>query len=166
MYETIEDFIKDWRREASATLKIFRTLTNTSLEQKVCSEGRSLGFIAWHITKSIKEMGERTGLNIPAPGENIPTPNDAREIADVYLNASQALLQQVQTKWTDAALHDEMEMFGERWKRGFTLASIISHQTHHRGQMTVLMRQAGLPVPGVCGPSREEWIKWGMQPKQ
>jgi uncharacterized damage-inducible protein DinB len=28
--------------------------------------------------------------------------------------------------------------------------------------MTVLMRQAGLKVPGIYGPSREEWVKIGM----
>jgi hypothetical protein len=27
--------------------------------------------------------------------------------------------------------------------------------------MTVLMRQAGLRVPGVCGPSLEEWALFG-----
>ena len=30
--------------------------------------------------------------------------------------------------------------------------------------MTVLMRQAGLKVPGVYGPAREEWAEFGMQP--
>jgi hypothetical protein len=25
-----------------------------------------------------------------------------------------------------------------------------------------LMRQAGLKVPGVYGPAREEWSLWGM----
>ncbi|MCK4657684.1 MAG: hypothetical protein KAT85_11650, partial [candidate division Zixibacteria bacterium] len=34
---------------------------------------------------------------------------------------------------------------------------------HHRGQMTVLMRQAGLKVPGVYGPSMEEWEHFGMK---
>jgi hypothetical protein len=26
------------------------------------------------------------------------------------------------------------------------------------------MRQAGLPVPGVYGPSMEEWVGFGAQP--
>jgi hypothetical protein len=28
----------------------------------------------------------------------------------------------------------------------------------------VLMRQAGVRVPGVYGPAREEWPEYGMQP--
>ena len=43
-----------------------------------------------------------------------------------------------------------------------TLQILLFHQTHHRGQMTVLMRQAGLPVPGMYGPAKEDWAKYGM----
>ena len=46
------------------------------------------------------------------------------------------------------------------------LSSLIRHQAHHRGQMTVLMRQAGLPVPGVYGPAREEWKAYGQEPEE
>ena len=35
-------------------------------------------------------------------------------------------------------------------------------EAHHRGQMTVLMRQAGLTVPGIYGPAQEEWAAMGM----
>ena len=42
-----------------------------------------------------------------------------------------------------------------------TLFYLIAHQTHHRGQMTVLMRQAGLRVPGIYGPAKEEWAAFG-----
>ena len=30
--------------------------------------------------------------------------------------------------------------------------------------MTVLMRQAGVPVPGMYGPSKEEWAAMGLPP--
>jgi uncharacterized damage-inducible protein DinB len=53
-------------------------------------------------------------------------------------------------------------MYGETWKKGFTLYCMVSHQTHHRGQITVLMRQAGLKVHGVYGPAKEEWAEMGM----
>jgi uncharacterized damage-inducible protein DinB len=41
---------------------------------------------------------------------------------------------------------------------------LILHQVHHRGEMIVLMRMAGLAVPGIFGPTREEWAQYGMQP--
>ena len=52
-------------------------------------------------------------------------------------------------------------MYGQRWTRGFTLHALLEHQIHHRGQMTVLMRQAGLRVPGIYGPAREDWASHG-----
>ena len=45
----------------------------------------------------------------------------------------------------------------------FGLGFLLFHQTHHRGQMIVLMRQAGLNVPGIYGPAHEEWAAYGMQ---
>ena len=66
-------------------------------------------------------------------------------------------------QWTDETLAEIKDMYGEQWSIATVLGILTSHQTHHRGQMTVLMRQAGLRVPGVYGPSREEWasIWWG-----
>jgi uncharacterized damage-inducible protein DinB len=162
MYRTIEDFTADWLQETKSTLKIFRTMTDASLGQHVTPDGRSLGFLAWHITLALGEMGERTGLHVVAPGEDASMPDSAKEIAGNYLAAARSIADEVRTQWTDATLSEEVEMYGEKWKRGFALAALVRHQTHHRGQMTVLMRQAGLNVPGVCGPSREEWARWGM----
>lgn len=166
MYRTINDFIEDWRRETASTLKIFRTLNDTSLAQKVTPDGRSLGFLAWHITLSLGETGERASLTVASPAEDAPMPNNVRDIVDAYQSAAQSITDQVQKNWNDAALVEEVNMFGQKWKRGFALASLLRHQTHHRGQMTVLMRQAGLRVPGVCGPAREEWARLGMPAMQ
>jgi uncharacterized damage-inducible protein DinB len=48
-------------------------------------------------------------------------------------------------------------MYGERWRKGTVLSALIKHQAHHRGQLTILMRNEGLTVPGIYGPSKEEW---------
>gem|GEM_PF-5815448 len=58
--------------------------------------------------------------------------------------------------------NSEDNMYGEVWKKGQTLIYLLLHQTHHRGQMTVLMRQAGLKVSGIYGPAKEEWEAMGM----
>ena len=164
MYQTIRSFLEDWSSEKESTLRVFGALTDTSLSQKVCPEGRSLGFIAWHIVLMMGEMGTRAGLPVEAPSEEMPEPKAAAEITAAFDTASSSIAEQVSKSWTDVKLNDEVQMFGEAWKRSAVLASIVRHQAHHRGQMTVLMRQAGLRVPGVYGPAREEWAKMGMQP--
>jgi len=62
----------------------------------------------------------------------------------------------VARQWTDETLEVTDELYGREWPRGLTLAVVLYHEIHHRGQMTVLMRQAGLKVPGVYGPSADE----------
>ncbi len=162
MYRLIQDFLETWKYERIATIKILRALTDASLQQKVSTPGRSLGFLAWHITTTLGEMGGKAGLSIESPAEDAPVPVKASEIVNSYDQASSSLESYVKANWTDDMLLDQIDMYGEKWTRGATLTSLVSHQIHHRAQMTVLMRQAGLNVPGIYGPSREEWKKIGM----
>ena len=108
-------------------------------------------------------MMERTGLKVAGPSHDSPPPASAGAIVAAYETASKAVADGV-AGWTDATLEVEDDMYGEKWPRGSTLQALVVHQAHHRGQMTVLMRQAGLKVPGVYGPAREEWTAYGMQP--
>lgn len=166
MYRKIDDFLGAWAYETEVTLKVFSHLTDASLGQRVTEEGRTLGRIAWHIVQTLPEMGGRMGLRILGPGEDEPVPSAAREIAAGFEKAAESLASEVRARWSDEELEVEDDMYGETWARGQTLGALVGHQTHHRGQVTVLMRQAGLPVPGVYGPSKEEWAAYGMPPQK
>jgi uncharacterized damage-inducible protein DinB len=164
MYLTIEQFLEDWKKESDATLRVLTGLTDASLPQKVGPEGRTLGFLAWHIVLTLGEMGGRAGLEVASPAEDAPEPAHAAEIAVAYKEASNSLDRKVREQWRDDVLAEEIQMYGSTWKRGDVLDSLVHHQIHHRGQMTILMRQAGLVVPGIYGPAREEWATMGMPP--
>ncbi len=161
MFRKIEDFKKAWAYETGATQKMLASLTDESLRVKVYDEGRDLGFIAWHITVSTPEMANKTGLNVPGPKEDSDRPDTAIAIHDEFKNSAEALLKEVSEKWKDEDLLTKVDMYGEQWENGNTLYILITHLAHHRGQMTVLMRQAGLKFPGVYGPSKEEWVNYG-----
>jgi uncharacterized damage-inducible protein DinB len=161
MYHHINDFVQDWQSESANTLKVMQQLSDASLQQRVTDKGRSLGRIAWHIVQSFSDMAGRMGIQLDAPKEEAPIPQQAQLIAQSYAAAANSIGKAVQA-WSDADLQVEDNMYGEMWKRGVTLQILIQHEIHHRGQMTVLMRQAGLSVPGVCGPSAEEWSQFGM----
>jgi uncharacterized damage-inducible protein DinB len=165
MFRSIDDFLKGWAYESEATLKLMSGLTDASLAWKVYPEGRTLGFLAWHIALSVGEMANAAGLPVEYPGEKATQPAHAADIAAVYQRSADSLREQVAKNWNDAKLLEVLDMYGEKWTRGQTLAILILHQTHHRGQMTVLMRQAGLVVPGVYGPAREEWGKYNLPPQ-
>jgi uncharacterized damage-inducible protein DinB len=162
VYRTLDDFLDVWKSERESTMKVFTALTDESLAQRVTGDGRSLGRIAWHVVSSIPEMLRTVGLPVEGPGDADPVPSIASEIVAAYDRSSRAVIMELSSAWNDASLLEERQMYGETWKNGFTLMVLLQHQTHHRGQMTVLMRQAGLLVPGVCGPSKEEWALYGM----
>lgn len=162
MYRKLEDFINDWTQESKFTLKVFNNLTDESLTKKVNENVRTAGRLAWHITTSMGEMAHRTGLTFKGVYENSPVPATAKEILEAYKKDSDSLLAEIKEKWSDKDLFTEDDMYGEMWKRGTTLAVIISHQIHHRAQLTVVMRLNGLKVSGVFGPAKEEWNNYGM----
>ncbi len=166
MLRKIDDFVKHWEYEAESTGKVLHALTDASLGQKVTDDGRSLGFLAWHLTHTLGEMLGLVGLKIDAPAHDVECPTSAAEIAAAYEKAAKSVTEEVKKNWTDETLLQSDEMYGETWERGLTLFYLIAHQAHHRGQMTVLMRQAGLPVPGVYGPAKEEWAAMGAPAAQ
>jgi uncharacterized damage-inducible protein DinB len=162
MYRTIGDFVVDWKYESGATLKILQALTDESLAQKISAEGRSLGFLAWHLVLTLPEMGTKMGLQVTGPAEESEQPAHASEIISTYDISARSVLEAVQRTWNDSILEEKINMYGDMWRRGDALTSLIRHQIHHRAQMTVLMRQAGLKVLGIYGPSREEWAEMGL----
>lgn len=163
MYRSIDDFLKDWKNEEAFTLKIFEMITEQAKSSKVFGTVRSLERLAWHLTQTITEMGHRAGLLAEDMLEHQSLPGTMQEIADQYKASAELLCKSVKLKWTDSALGDKVPMYGEDWPKGQVLRVLIAHQSHHRGQMTVIMRILGLPVPGIYGPSREEWIGMGLE---
>jgi uncharacterized damage-inducible protein DinB len=163
MFRRTDDFTAALTQERENTLKLFGNLTDKSLEQAIVPGGRTLGFLAWHLAGTFREMLGTAGLEVDGPGIGDPVPARAADIVAAYDRASASALQQVRAHWQDAMLEDVLPMYGETWPRGLVLEVLIRHEAHHRGQMTVLMRQAGLPVAGMYGPSREEWVAYGME---
>ncbi|MGE5363564.1 MAG: DinB family protein [Bacteroidota bacterium] len=163
MYENISEFLNDWSRESQATLKVLSAISDESLCQKVYNDGRTLGDIAWHIVDSVGEMAGGVGVKLKRPEENSPVPSSAEEITALYQSNAVELLKQIEETWQDSNLTEEVDMYGETWTKGLVLHIVIRHEIHHRGQLTILMRQAGLKVPGVYGPAKEEWADMNMQ---
>lgn len=167
MFASIDEFLREWQTEAEATQKILDALTDASLPQQVAADHRTLGRLAWHLTTTFDEMiGEHTGLEFEATEFGQPVPSSAAEIAEAYRRTNESLIGAIRQQWTDETLTEERNMYGETWTIENVLKVLYTHQIHHRGQMTVLMRQAGLKVPGLYGPAKEEWAIFGGQPPE
>ncbi|MEK4536327.1 DinB family protein [Peribacillus sp. FSL K6-1552] len=163
MYVTVSDFIKEWNREALLTQNVLEGLTDESLKQQVYPEGRTLGRIAWHLTTSIPEYLSHFGLNIDGVEIAKSVPTSAKEITETFKVVNSHASQIIEQQWTDKSLEQIQEAFGRQESNAQILMGLIKHIVHHRGQITVLMRQAGLKPFGVYGPPKEDWIHLGVE---
>jgi uncharacterized damage-inducible protein DinB len=158
MYSTIQQAVQDLQAESAVTLNVLGALTDASLAQPIVEGHRTLGQLAWHLATSFHSILGQAGLQFDAPTHKSEAPATAESIADGYRTASEAAIAAIPAQWTDATLQEQRLMFGRfDWSVSETIDRFIRHQAHHRGQLTVLMRQAGLVVPGVYGPSKEEF---------
>lgn len=157
MIRTMHDFLERWQEESEATLKVFNNLTDASLPTAIPG-GRMLGRLANHIIETLTEMPNKMGLPIREEYANYTS---VRGLVKAYKKLSDQLVAALISNWTDEDLERENYVYDMSWKNGFSLWVLLVHQSHHRAQMTVLMRFAGLKVPGVYGPSKEEWQAWG-----
>jgi uncharacterized damage-inducible protein DinB len=156
MYTSIKEFVQDWNTESATSLKVERALTDASLSQNSDPDGRTLGRLGWHMVLMIGGMGGAAGLAIAAPPRGSEAPGTAAAIAEAYEKAARSMGEEAASKLKDEQLTMEVSAFGRSMTIASLLQGLVRHQIHHRAQMTILMRVAGLVVPGIYGPSREE----------
>ena len=164
MFRHIRDVEATWREEVAMTLKVLEAIPDADAHTAVAPDHRDLRRMAWHLCETVVEMPGHMGLKVSGfPGEpfQVPVPPTMADIRKVYAGVSTSLLETLKPL-NDMALAATYPFYGETWTGAFALSVLVRHQIHHRGQMTVLMRQAGLPVPSTYGPAREDWAGMGM----
>lgn len=155
MYRTVDDFVQDWSLSAQGTLKVLQSLTDEKLNQAIVEGHNTLGWLGWHLASAPAFFMGQIGLTVEPAGDVQQVPDRAADIVNAYDKMAEAVKQAVQQNLTDEQIVEPINTFAGMMPRGKMLRVLIDHQTHHRGQMTVLLRQAGLFVPGVLGPTRE-----------
>ncbi|MBD0384911.1 DinB family protein [Paenibacillus sp. WST5] len=157
MHTSVNAFLEDGRQEVELTLKVLDKLTDDSLKQAVSeAQPRTLGELAWHLVGSYGAFLKAAGLQMEGPDLS-KQPASAAEIAKTYRKVHDIVSSALKEQWSDAKLPEKLVLFGFiDTTYGGVLQMLIRHQIHHRGQMTILMRQAGLAAPGIYGPNEEE----------
>ncbi|MGD8781139.1 MAG: DinB family protein [Ignavibacteria bacterium] len=166
MFRKLEDFYEAWKADEEFTLQIFSKISDGKINEKPHQNIRSLGRLAWHITQTLTEMLNKAGLFEEDYLDNKPVPTTFAEISKTYKKYSDELVKLLKEKWTDEDLPNSIELYGQPFEKEKVLSMLLNHQIHHRGQMTVVMRLLNIEVPGIYGPSKEEWSKYGMEAQE
>ncbi len=168
MFRRVDDFKTIWQQEADKTLAVLAAIPDAAAHQAVAAQHRDLRRMAWHLVETILELPQNLGIQVKGPVALGPDgfigapPATMAEIAASYRAVSDSLLDHIGS-WSNTELGRSFSLYGETWTGAFSLYVLVNHQTHHRGQMTVLMRQAGLQVPSIYGPTREGWAEFGLE---
>jgi uncharacterized damage-inducible protein DinB len=166
MFNNITDFTEVWEQERELSLKIMKAIPEDLRSKKPAEGVRTAARLCWHIAQTTTEMMERTGLRFTT---HLPEEYADRTIAEItehFDRSARELIDLLHKEWEGTDLETEDMMYGEMWSRRFTLQVLLTHLIHHRGQLTVIMRLLGIQVPGIYGPSQEEWAQMGMQAQE
>ena len=163
MFRTVKDFLQVWKSEAENTNRLLGTLTDESLAFGNGHFPRGVGRTAQHLVESIPFFMNMIGAGVEdVPSGLMPTSSD--DVREGYDRAVKEATNAA-TKWTDDSMTELVPFFGNQAPRGMALFVMVNHKTHHRGQLHVLAREAGLPSVSVYGPTREDHIAMGQEPR-
>lgn len=150
MYRHTEDFLVEWQNAAKGATKAIEAITNDTQDTAIVEGHNTLGWLAWHLV----EVGTMFGNVIGCTLSTVKADRDMAHAIASYTTMQSAIADKVKTL-TNEDLLQPVKLFGNDMPRGQVLRILVNHQTHHVGQMTVLLRQANLRVPPVMGPTKE-----------
>ena len=159
----IDGMLQELEQEAQTTRRVLERVPDNQLAWRPHEKARTLGELALHVASVPGAVAElvATQSTVQAPQFTDPSPKSASELIPA-LDESIAKAKKVLGGMDDAALMSTWRMMqGERElfavPRVALLRSImLNHWYHHRGQLTVYLRELDVPVPSIYGPSADE----------
>jgi uncharacterized damage-inducible protein DinB len=159
----IHGLLQELDTEAKTTRRVLERVPDDHLAWRPHAKARTLGALALHVAIVPGGVAEFVASPSPtqAPTFVDPNPNSASELVPA-LDKSIATAKQLLGSMDDATLMSTLRMMdGDREvfavPRVALLRSImLNHWYHHRGQLTVYLRELGVPIPSIYGPSADE----------
>jgi uncharacterized damage-inducible protein DinB len=159
----VETMLQELEQEAQTTRRVLERVPDDQLTWRPHEKSRTLGELALHIANVPGGVAELAASPSPAQAPQFVDPQPARASELVpALDESLAKAKRVLAGMDDATamsmwrlMNGEREIFAV--PRAALLRSImLNHWYHHRGQLTVYLRELGVAIPSIYGPSADE----------
>ena len=158
----IELLLQELEQEAQTTRRVLERVPGDRLTWKPHDKSMSLGQLALHIASVPGAIAEITQISpFPAPKFEHPSAKSAAELVPT-LEQSLAKARSILQKLDDADLAKTWRVTdGDREVMALPVgaalrALMLNHWYHHRVQLSVYLRQVGVPVPSIYGPSADD----------
>jgi uncharacterized damage-inducible protein DinB len=159
----VDGLLQELEQEAQTTRKILERVPGDKLTWRPHAKSRTLGELALHVAQVPGGVAMLVASPSPAQAPNFvdPSPKSAAELLPT-LDWAIAKAKEVLGGLSDAALTEPWTLkSGDR--ELFTLPRVamlrsvmLNHWYHHRGQLTVYLRELNVPLPSIYGPSADE----------
>jgi uncharacterized damage-inducible protein DinB len=157
-----EGFLPELDAEIATTRRLIERLPADRLNWKPHPKSKSLEELATHVVEQ-----PRWGLRIEAESfavgsEKAPSMKTAADFL-ARLDANAAAGRAAIARRTDADMLGEFRVLRPDGTVFFAISRqalirriLLNHMIHHRGQLTVYLRQNDVPLPPIYGPTADE----------
>lgn len=159
-----QDLLKELELEASTTRRVLERVPIDQLAWRPVPSARSLGELVQHIVENPGSVSSLAAANpgiVPPPEAPAPFPTSTAELV-ARLDASMVRAREVFNALSDSEVQESWKMIAggnvlmEIPRLLFLRLVVLNHWYHHRGQLSVYLRQLGVSVPSIYGPSADE----------
>ena len=158
----IEGLLQELEQEAQTTRRVLERVPENRLGWKPHDKSMSLGQLALHVATipgAIAEISRQSPFSMPQFTQ--PSAASAAELIPA-LEQSVAKAREIVGSMNEADLSKTWRVVdGDREVMALPVRAVLrsimlNHWYHHRGQLSVYLRQVGVPVPSIYGPSADE----------
>ena len=161
---TREDILQELDQEAATTRRVLERVPEDKLDWRPHEKSFSLGQLAMHIATlpgALAQVSAMETFEVRPNGIPRPSASSRAELLGA-LDQSLAQAHEILGAMDGESLAAPWKMVdGDKVLLTMPRAAVVrtvmlNHWYHHRGQLTVYLRQTGALVPSVYGPSADE----------
>jgi uncharacterized damage-inducible protein DinB len=161
---TVSPMLDELRQESATTRRILDRIPADRLSWKPCEKSLTVGQIAFHLAAIpgvFAKLLVPDTFDVPKDAFTFAHPATKDEILSTFdtgIKAAQEFLagltdEQARGLWTTRSEGRTMMQL----PRGNAVRMLmLNHSVHHRGQLSIYLREMGVAVPAIYGPSGDE----------
>lgn len=161
----INALVKEVEQESASTIKMLERVPADKFDWKPHEKSMTLKQLATHVAElpiTIKIAATTDYLDFAEKSFSKPEINSAQDLVNLYQQSTAAAISALKAlKDEDLNLNWIMrsgeQVFFNAPKSVAVRTVALNHFYHHRGQLSVYLRLLNIPLPGVYGPSADEY---------
>lgn len=160
----IDGLLQELEMEAQTTRRVLERVPTEQLAWKPHPKSRTLGELAMHVAVVPGAVAQLASSPSPAQIPDFvepPSPQHASELVPTLDRTLETVKRTLSGMDDEAITGPWRLMRGDRElftlpRAAFLRSVMLNHWYHHRGQLTVYLRELNVPIPSIYGPSADE----------